>query len=175
MKIRSFSALAIGALLIITISCKKNSTGTYGNSYLKIKKNGTWVTYPAIGELGPDFADDSKTDFGVTAVSEDQNERFDLTIQIDGHNFQTGTYNTTDPSYYIDMSYTSGASGADFIYYDIGEVDGNGPSQYIIKVISITSTELKGTFTGTYLSDDIGSDPSIIPITEGEFRVKRAR
>ena len=173
-----FNALLLIVLSVTVISCKKDSpSNTNGDSYVKIKKNGTWVTYQGLGDLGPDLIDNTKIDFGVTGVSQDQKERFDFSIQLDGSNFPTGTYNSNNSAYWIDMSYAIyDASGMEQRYYDITEIDAQQASRYTVNITSITSTELKGTFTGNYLIDDFNTpDPESIPITEGEFKVKRVR
>ncbi len=165
-------------ILTFFISCKKNhSSESAGDSWVKIKKNGAWITYQGAGELGPDLSDQTKTNLGVTGVSGDQKERFDLTIQVDGPNLPAGTYNSDDANAWVDINYSlSTPNGANDRYFDIRDIDGQEPSKYSVIITSITSTELKGKFTGNYLTDEYSSDtPEMAQVTEGEFSVKRVR
>ena len=67
------------------------------------------------------------------------------------------------------ISFLKDANTATMKYYDLSGTS----SKYIVNVTSITSTELRGTFTGNYLYDNF--DQESLPITEGEFFVKRIR
>ncbi|HUR12448.1 MAG TPA: hypothetical protein VM012_13820, partial [Flavitalea sp.] len=147
------------------------------DSYVKFKKNGTWVTYTALGELGPDLADASKTNFGVSATSNDQDVSFDISIQVDGNNFATGVYNSDNTSYWTVIGLFTGFKTGDMQHYDITEAPGRAPSQYQVTVTSITANELQGTFTGNYLYNYFGNGTSadVVEITEGSFKVKRVR
>ena len=98
---------------------------------------------------------------------------FDLTVQVDGPNFNTGTYVSDNLNYWVVISYVSGANTANMKFYDIEDASGRTSSKYTITVTSITDTELRGTFTGNYLYNN--SDDETIDITEGEFKVRRAR
>jgi hypothetical protein len=152
-------------------SCKKNSTSDY---YVKLKINGTWITWTKVaGELGPDFGDPTKTDLGVTAEDDAMKDVFDIGIQIDGSNFTTGSYPSDNVNYTMYISYTKDAATANFKYYDIQNASGRPDSKYIVTITSITSSQLRGTFTGNYLHDY--SDDESLDITEGEFFVKRVR
>jgi hypothetical protein len=62
--------------------------------------------------------------------------------------------------------------------YEAEDAANNAPSKFVISITSITSTQIKGTFTGNYLYDDFSSsdpDGGVVPVTEGEFQVKRIR
>jgi uncharacterized protein (UPF0333 family) len=166
---------SIKLLLLLTaisfFSCKKNSDSNY---YVKLKINGTWVTWKtALGELGPDLADASKTDLGVTANDDAGKDVFDLSIQIDGSNFTTGSYDSNNPNYWVIVSYAKNAAAANSQYFDISSVTGQPDSRYIVNITSITDKELRGTFSGNYLSEFISED--MLNVTEGEFVVRRIR
>jgi hypothetical protein len=171
MKIISVKTIVLLIAAFSFFSCKKNSDNNY---YVKLKVNGSWVTWKVVvGELGPDLADGSKTDFGVTANDDAMKDIFDLSIQIDGSNFTTGSYDSDSPNYWVVISYAKGAGAAGSKYYDITDDQNRPPSRYLVSVTSITDKELRGTFTGNYLHDYI--DDESLNITEGEFFVKRAR
>ena len=163
-------------IILFTTSCKKDSgTGTSSDYYVKIKKNGAWVNYPIIaGELGPDLANSALTDLGVTASTTNHDETFDLTIQISGSAFATGTYNSDNFSYQTAVSFVL-QNGSDLSYYDIDDAPGLSPSKYTINITSITSEAITGSFKGNYLYDSFASSAAVADITEGEFHVKRIR
>ncbi len=170
MKTNTFKTFLLLLAVFSFFGCKKSSGDGY---YVKLKINGSWITWEtAIGELGPDFADPAKTDFGVTANNDSQDDVFDLTIQINGSNFTTGTYASDNLNYYIVIDYLKDASG-NAKFYQISDAPGRPACKFTVNVTAITSTTLKGTFTGNYLYDDI--DDESLELTEGEFFVRRAR
>ncbi|MEP6950627.1 MAG: hypothetical protein ABI863_15185 [Ginsengibacter sp.] len=166
-------------LICIAFSCKKDSHSDSNDSYVKIKKNGTWITYTGLGELGPDLGDNTKTDLGVSGSSTDMKEAFNIAIQLNGSNFTTGNYSTDvfDP-YYALVSLTLNPDPSTLKAYDVEDATGKAPSKYTISVTSITTTQIKGTFTGNYLYDNFSSgdaDGGVVEVTEGQFQVKRIR
>jgi len=171
--------LLLLSLVLLTFSCKKDPTSKAdSDSYVKIKKNGTWITYAGLGELGPDLGNASLTDLGVSGSTSDGKEVFNITIQMDGPDLTTGTYlSDVYTPYVVDVSLTTGAASA-LKYYDVEDALNKPSAKFIINVTSITSTQISGTFTGNYLYDDFSSgdpDGGVIAITEGEFKVKRIR
>ena len=160
-------------LLLATLSffsCSKKSDNDY---FVKLKINGNWVTWKTvIGELGPDLANASKTDLGVTANNDASTDVFDLTIQINGSNFTTGTYASDNLSYFVFISYSKDVT-TNAKFYDLEDAPTGPSSKYTINITSITDTELRGTFTGNYLYSNMADES--INITEGEFFVRRAR
>lgn len=167
-------------LILVATSCKKDSTPSDNDSYVKFKLNGNWVTYKALGEIGPDLGDATKTDIGVDGYSDDKKNAFSISIQIDGSDFKTGTYLSDQyPQYYVIVDFTSNPDPSTDKYYEISNAIDNNPSKYIVNITSITPTQIKGTFTGNYLydsfHDDNDPDGGIVYITEGEFQVKRVR
>ena len=171
MHLRLLPALAISALTIVFISCKKNSDHDY---YVKLKINGNWITWKTVaGELGPDLGDPSKTDFGVTANNDNSTDIFDISVQVDGSSFNTGSYASDNNSYLVLVSYAKDVTSPSGKFYDIIDAPTGPPSKYTINVSSITSTELRGSFTGNYLTEFISGET--LNVTEGEFFVKRVR
>ena len=170
MKSKLLGGLLLAIVMVTAFSCKKDSDTP--NSYVKIKKNGTWVTYNGLGELGPDLGDPTKTNLGVSATNSNQSETFDFVIQLNGTSFPTGTYTSGSLFPNIIMSLILNANTASLVYHDINDAPGRAPSQYSITITSITDTYLSGTFTGNYLSD---GGTEVVEVTEGEFHVKRVR
>ena len=166
------------AFILLFASCKKDSTDS-NSSYVKFKKNGEWITYKALGELGPDLGDATLTDLGVTGYSDDKKNGFDITIQVKGTAFNTGSYSSDNyPDVYMPISYSENPDASTVKYYDIEDALNMPPSKYVVNISSITSTTITGTFTGNYLYDSFSADDAdggIVKITEGEFQVKRVR
>ena len=165
-----FRILTLLLPILFLISCGKDND----DYFVKLKINGNWVTWKTVaGELGPDLANSSKTDLGVTANDDAMTQVFDISIQVDGSNFNTGTYDSDNLNYWVVVNYLSGANTANLKFYDISDAPTGPGSKYLVNVTSITDTELRGTFTGNYLYNH--SDDESIQITEGEFKVKRIR
>ena len=141
--------------------------------------NGNWVTFKGMGELGPDLGDNTKTDLGVTGNSTDGKQMFDIAIQLDGTSFPQGQYDSeVYTPYYVTVDFMLMPTSTDIKHYQIEDALNREPSKYIVNITSITSTEIKGTFTGNYLYSSFDSDDpdgGIVQITEGEFKVKRIR
>jgi hypothetical protein len=176
---KTLHKLLLLLLVVLTFSCKKDATSKAdSDSYVKIKKNGAWITYAGLGELGPDLGDASLTDLVVSGASADGKEVFNISIQMDGPDLTAGTYSSdVYTPYNVDVSLTTGGGSAPKDY-DVEDALNKPSAKYIINITSITSTQISGTFTGNYLYDDFSSndpDGGVIPITEGEFKVKRIR
>jgi hypothetical protein len=170
MKINYLKLLLL-LMVISFFSCKKKSDNDY---FVKLKINGTWVTWKTVaGELGPDLADPSKTDLGVTGNDDAMKDVFDLSIQIDGSNFTTGSYDSDNGNYWVIVSYAKNAGAANSQYFDISSVSGQPDSKYIVNITSITDKDIRGTFSGNYLSEFISDE--MLNLTEGEFFVRRLR
>src|SRR5688572_2144904 len=105
--------LLIISLFVFSLSCQKDTDGDTNSGYfVKIRKNGSWVNYTEVaGEFGPDLSDPTKTDLLVIGGSNDQNETFDITIQVDGNNLPAGTYSSDNSNYYVLVSYITGYAG----------------------------------------------------------------
>ncbi len=179
MKIKVFYKLLLLSLVFVAFSCKKDPASASSDSYVKLKMNGNWVTYKGLGELGPDLGDATKINLGVSGSSADAKNLFDITIQLDGNNFPTGTYSSDQyPQYFMTVSLLLNPDPNTLKHYDITDAMNNDPSKYTANITSITPSEIKGTFTGNYLYssfNDDDPDGGIVRITEGEFKVKRIR
>jgi hypothetical protein len=170
MKILSLKTFVL-LVIISFFSCKKNSNHDY---YVKLKIDGNWITWKiVVGEIGPDLADATKTDFGVTANNDSKTDVFDISVQIGGNNFTTGTYDSDNGNYWVDISYAKDVGTGGSKYFFINDALNQPASRYLVNVTSITSTELRGSFTGNYLYDDFVGET--LNVTDGEFFVKRAR
>jgi hypothetical protein len=165
-----FRLLTLLLPILFLISCGKDDD----DYFVKLKINGNWVTWKTVaGELGPDLATPSKTDLGVTANDDALSQVFDISIQVDGPDFNTGTYVSDNLNYWVVIDYVSGANTSNMKFYNISDAPTGPGSLYTVNITSITDTELRGTFTGNYLYNH--ADDESIQITEGEFKVKRVR
>lgn len=160
---------ALILIIVLLSSCKKESSGNY---YVKFKMNGNWITWKSVmGEIYTEPGS-AKSDFDFTSHNDASSETFGIAIQIDAASFATGTY-TPDNSF-SDVVYTKKTSASDFEMYTGGGIMGGGDTRYEVTITSITSKEVKGHFTGTYLRN-ASDDTDLLAITEGEFVVPRAR
>lgn len=167
--------LLLCTIITLTNACKKDG-GTEFSSYVKIKKDGVWTTYQGLGELGPDLANPTKTDLGISATSADYSFTFDISIQINGNNFTTGTYNTDTQTPWVLLSAMLGSNTGNLKHFSPEDVTGKPHSYYTVTITSITSTTISGTFAGNYISyTPGGGTPEVLNITEGEFKVNRVR
>ena len=145
------------------------------NDYFKITKDGVEKSYPAVaGELGPDLGNPAYTNLGIRGQTEDGSDILDLTIQVTGQTFSTGSYSSDNLTYRVDFSYIV-RSGNDLSYYNIEDGITGVPSKYIINITSITDKVIAGNFTGNYLYDATSNGTGILQIPKGSFRVKRIR
>jgi hypothetical protein len=182
MRIKFLQCALFAFISIIAISCKKETESSNNTDYfVKIKKDGVWLNFPTAniaGELGPDGFDPANLDLGVAAQTADGTQRLDLTVQIVATSFPTGTYHSSDlvQHPYVQISYVHQPSiNTTPVFYDIESADGMAPSAYTVNVTEITSTTLRGNFTGNYLASSFGGSNVTTAITEGEFFVKRIR
>lgn len=164
--------LLIPVFLVLFFSCKKDNDDP--QYYVKLKINGNWVTWSgALGELGPDLGNPAKTDLGITATDGNQNDVFDISIQVDGTTFNTGAYASDNLNYLVLVSYYKDASAANSRFFEIDDAPTMPASKYTVNITSISSTEIQGNFVGNYLYDNFNDE--IFNLTEGEFKVLRVR
>ena len=163
--------LLLVSLILVSCGKDKNAEDSY---FVKIKKDGTWISFPSVsGELGPDLFNASYTNLGIAAVTTDRKERFDLIIQVNGSNFTTGVYKSLNSYSYVDIQYTYIDNTSSVFNYMIDNALGRPQCAYTVNITEITSTSIRGNFTGNYLSDVMHD--GVLEITEGEFYVKRVR
>lgn len=159
-------------LILATGSCKKKSTSSDSDYYVRITRNGAVTSYPTVaGELGPDLGNPAYTDLGVSAQSADANDRLDISIQVTGSTLSVGSYDSGNFTYQTVFDLTE-QSGGTFRDFRIDDAPGMAPSHYVVNITSITSDAITGTFSGNYLTDISGST---VALTYGEFHVKRVR
>jgi hypothetical protein len=129
----------------------------------------TWTN--AISELGADFLDSTKTDFTINCSSKDTNDVISLSIQVTG-NLPTGVYQSDNSNAYVLADYFTGYNSTSNYYdYDIDDASGMGTSTFTITLTSISTKEIRGTFTGNYLTDIYSGNT--VSITNGEFFAPR--
>ena len=163
----------LSVLIVTSFSCKKDSNDS--DYYMKLKVDGTWITYNnVLAENGPDLGDPNLHDLVVNGYSSDQKDIFSIAIQ-DGAPIASGTYETDNGNYWAFLDWLTGANTADMRSFDIDDAPSMAPSKYIITITSITDNEIRGSFTGNYLYDDFANDPNdaVREVTEGEFVAKR--
>lgn len=164
---------AFAVLTITTFSCKKDSDNP--DYYLKMKVNGSWITYTtAIAENGPDLGDPSLHDLVVNGYSSDQKDIFSIAIQKN-EPIGTGTYHTDNTTYWSFVDWFVGSNTADFRVYEQDPAPNQPDSKFTINITSITDKEIRGNFTGNYLYDEWETVPNDVlrTVTEGEFVAKR--
>ena len=74
------------------------------------------------------------------------------------------------PILYLDNTTTNSMLG----YHNSEPSPGRPDPLYVVTITSITDKEIKGTFTGNYITS-IEDDTKVLEITEGEFFVPRVR
>lgn len=164
------SILSVILVSFLFPGCSKSKDVEY---YMKVKINGDWVTFnTALGELGPDLGDPSKTNFLASGRSKDQKTIFDVSFQVDGSNsISTGTYEYGDVvmmfNYLIDFG------GPNFKSYAETWLDPNPEPFFTVTLTSIDDKTVRGSFTGNYLVEDFTDE--VLNVTEGEFVVRRIR
>jgi len=160
-------------VLIITFafcisSCNKsNSTPAW---YLKVKINGSWVEFnTALSNLTQDVLDPYTNDLGLAGDNADRSESFFIIIRSDNQ-IPAGTYASDDPQCFIDVDYHKRVNN-DYVIYGRYSATGRPDSKYTVTITSVTDEEIRGSFTGNYLTDPFNGD--VQEVTEGEFVVPR--
>jgi hypothetical protein len=93
-----------------------------------------------------------------------------IIISLGGTTISTGTYDTDNQSQIaISIAYVTQYTTSPRVH----KVEPNAvaSSRYIVKITSITATEIEGSFTGNFLYDSANNVS--LNITEGQFKVKR--
>jgi hypothetical protein len=161
--------LCLIAFFIIAIaSCKKSSSGT-SKYYIKFKANDSLITWNkyVTAENVPDLFDTTITDFDLLTGSNDQNTTLSLDLNVHGKTLPTGTYTNTEANIAMYTEYNLNNNSSNVLDYEIDDANGMSPSTFTIIITSVTSNEIRGTFTGNYLTNP-PSGKTII-ITNGEF------
>ena len=156
-------------LLTVHFSCKKESANSQSQYYVKIKQDGNWINFPYIsGQLSPSLYAPSLTELGITGQDNGLTERF--VIWLLGPTISTGTYDTDNQSLIaISISYITQETTSPRVHTVAPNTVAS--SRYIVKINSITPTEIEGSFTGNFLYDR--SNDVTLNITEGQFKLKR--
>lgn len=158
--------------ILIVTSCKKSSSSNSSAYYIKFKVNDSLVTWTnAISELAADLSDSTKTDFIINGGSKDTSDVISLSVQVTG-NLPTGGYPSTNSNIYVAADYVTGYNSTSNYYdYDIDDASGMATSTFTITLTSISTKEIRGTFTGNYLTDLYSGNT--VSITNGEFFAPR--
>ncbi len=149
--------------------CKKDTTDPEGY-FLKLKINANEVTWKSVlTELGPDLADNTKYNFGLTGTSPDTKQTFSLDFQVKSGTITTGSYSSRN--YFMPVDYIDESNGMKWFSMQ----ENKEPySVYTITISSITETAIKGTFEGNFLVNDL-DETEKAAITEGSFSARRIR
>lgn len=175
MKIKTIKGFVLTLLLsALFVSCKKDSADDATPSYyVKFKMEGSWVTWHKVaGELGPDLADRSKVNFGLTANNDAMTDVLDVSLQLDGTTINPGNYNSDD--HFLPILYIKNGNSSNMEGYSLGSIDGQPDSRYELTLTSITDKTIKGSFKGNHLVSNDFTD-KMLHITEGEFVIPRVR
>lgn len=157
----------IALLLIILASFLSCSKGNKSGYYVKIKLNGNWITLQhSIGELRNEPAES----YFFVGASDEGIHSFNIEMYINDPALSTGTFDTSDPAISLHMSYGKGTD-PNIEYFEVASLPGQPVSRYILNITSATAKDLRGNFTGNYLTN-IYTDETVV-VTEGEFFVKR--
>lgn len=164
--------LLLAFFIIAIVSCKKNSPNN-GKYYVTFKVNDTlinWTKYIFV-DIGPDQADTSQLTLDFNSTSNNMDTAFFIDLTIGGKTIPASTYiyshNYNDTVLYTD--YNLGNNDPTKPDFDIEDVGGMPPPTFSLTITSITSTEVKGTFTGNYLASYASGPPVTLSITDGEF------
>jgi len=161
--------LCLIAFFIIAItSCKKNSSSS-SKYYIKFKANDSLISWNkyVTSETVPDLYDTTIIDFDLLTGSNDQNTTLSLNLNVHGKTLPTGTYTNTDPNVAMYPEYNLNNNSSNILDYEIENANGMSSSTFTIIITSVTSKEIRGTFTGNYLTNPPSG--KTITITDGEF------
>lgn len=157
------TVISVIVVSFLFVNCKKSNDSAY---FVKFKVDGNWITWnKAVGEIGPDLADDSYTNFGLTATSDDEKNMLDISLQVADTEMPTGTYSSDN--YTIFFFYLTNINSANAEHYREEAVNGRPDPHFTITLTSVTDDKIRGTFTGNYLVEMNSGE--IVEITEGEF------
>ncbi|RYY41118.1 MAG: hypothetical protein EOO08_03160 [Chitinophagaceae bacterium] len=170
MQRRAVLFLVLAAFLV---SCKKGmDTGPSYNFW--IQRDGSYIEYAtAAGSIGASLSNPNRTVLSVSA-SDYNGELFDISIETVGSRFYEGTYYSNSASYLVYVSnsvHNLGSSGT--VQYDLHDSPGLPPSSYTVRIDEITSSYIKGEFSGNYLTNYFGGFNPTVQVTQGGFTVKR--
>jgi hypothetical protein len=150
-------------------SCKKNSSSGSSKYYMKFKANDSLITWSkfVIAEIVPDLSDTSMTDFDLSSGSNNQDTTLSLDINVHGKTLPAGTYASTDNSFSMYVEYNLNNNSSNVLDFEVEDANGMPPSTFTIIITSVTAKEIRGTFTGNYLTNPPSGNT--VSITEGEF------
>jgi hypothetical protein len=174
---KTIKRLSFLLLLTLVFSCSKSDTPQPDNeSYIKVKRNGTWVMYNshAIAYYGEKMFEPGKMVIDIGGINDVLDEVIGLYIEKEGTSLSTGTFHSDQlTNGTVEVTLNQKEFTLDGRDYEVKNAPGREPSKYTINITSITPTHISGNFTGNYLYDFPKDDDGTIGITEGEFKVLR--
>lgn len=169
MQLRQIFTLLMLVITLLFAGCEKNKDSEH---FIKYKVNGILVTWKIVeGNLGPHQTTMGKTSFIIKSWDPDHIDAFDIFLEVNGNDLGTGTYTNTTHSLVVD--YKLNAHEPSELKFGLHQASGRPAPQFSITLTSIADGELRGTFTGNYLS--VNGSNNIVEITDGEFIVPNVR
>ncbi|MEO8765709.1 MAG: hypothetical protein ABI416_15520 [Ginsengibacter sp.] len=163
------SCSAIICLCFLFVSCKKDKNENT-DYYISAKVGGELVTYKtnavAVKEQTDTIYNLALTAFGDVTTG----QQFYLQIAQVNNPITAGTYvDAGDDALLVVGGYNPGTTDDSKIFAAGLQVDSNPRLQ--ITISSLTSTNVSGTFSGTYY-DNGGDGPGIVAVTDGKFNLQ---
>ncbi|HLK29136.1 MAG TPA: hypothetical protein VKT28_11205 [Puia sp.] len=171
---RAFSICLFSVFSIFIFSCKKSSSDN--KYYIKFTANDTsiaWLNGHIQVGVFQNLYDSTKTDFVFVSDNHNQDTSFSMQFSLTGKSIPAATYSSTNSSLsmYVDYNLDNNNMGNTPLApdYYIDDVNGMPPSTFTINITSITSSEVRGTFTANYLTSYFTGPATTVTITKGEF------
>jgi hypothetical protein len=166
---KAFSYTAFICLLFIFTSCKKEKNDNNTDYYMSAKVDGVQKTYKS-NTIAIKLQIDTVYSIGFSAYGDTTTgERFFLDIGQINKPITTGTYvDAAADELLVVGGYNPGTTDETKLYGAGLQIDSN--PRLTITISTLTSTNVSGTFTGTYY-DDGGDGTNIIAVTEGKFNL----
>jgi hypothetical protein len=167
-KFLSYSAVI--CLFFIFVSCKKDKNDTNSTDYyMSAKVDGVQKTYK-LNAIAVKLQVDTIYSIGLNAYGDTTSkEQFFLNIGQTNKAITTGTYIDADADdLAVVGGYNPGTTDETKLYGAGFQTDNN--PRLTITISTLTSTNVSGTFSGTYY-DDGGDGTNIIAVTEGKFNL----
>lgn len=173
MKKLSFSIVLFALLSALFFSCKKADTSTSATAtyYIKGKKDGVAFNFTNNAWASVLLSSGSSV-VSLSAGTATSMEGFNIGINFaNASAFQSGTYreDNSGSDYMIGGVYNPNSTT---YVYAAGIQTSTNP--LVINIVTKTSTEVSGTFSGAFYKQNVsgGFFPDFITVTEGEFKLQ---
>ncbi len=123
--------------------------------------------------LRPNETVPSKTDFILSSYPSDGKDFLSIYVQVVG-NLGVGAYSSENyPNAYVNCDYMENNGLDNHKDFFTHNVQGRPASKIVVTLLSITATEIKGSFVGNYLTNPFTNET--IEFSGGEFTAKRMK